>query len=60
MATTQAKQRAVEKYNAKTYDRVYVRMKKADAQKMREFVGDNSVNGFINAAILEKMEREKR
>ena len=59
MATTQAKQRAVEKYNAKTYDRVYVRMKKADAQKMRDYVGDKSINAFINTAIMEKIDRDK-
>ena len=58
--STQAKQRAVERYNAKTYDRIYVRMKKADAERMRAQLGGRSVNGFINDAIAEKLEREKQ
>ena len=55
---TKAKIRAVEKYNAKTYDRIYVRMKKADAEILKAFLNGRSLNGFINDAIQEKLERE--
>lgn len=57
---TEAKKRAIERYNAKTYDRIYVRMKKADAERMKQHIGDRSVNGFINEAIAEKIERENK
>lgn len=61
MATTKAGQRAVNKYMKENYDRinltVYKGMKdeiKAHAETMGE-----SVNGFINRAISETMERDK-
>lgn len=58
--SSEAKMRAVERYNAKTYDRIYVRMKKADAEHLKAHLNGRSVNGFINDAIQEKLEREKQ
>ena len=52
-------EKAVAKYNAKTYERVTLRLKKEDAEILRVFLGGRSANGFINDAIKEKMEREK-
>jgi len=52
-------EKAVAKYNAKTYERVTLRLKKEDAETLRDFLGGRSANGFINDAIKEKMEREK-
>ena len=57
---TAAKIRAVEKYNAKSYERLTVRIKKTDADEIRAAIGSRSINGFINEAIREKIEREKK
>lgn len=56
---SKAKLRAVAKYNEKTYDRITLRLRKEDAEAMREHIGGGSVNGFITEAIMEKIEREK-
>jgi len=52
-------EKAVAKYNAKTYDRVTLRLKKDDAEALREYLGERSANQFINEAIKEKIDREK-
>lgn len=57
---TAAKIRAVEKYNAKSYERLTVRIRKEDADEIRAAIGDRSINGFVNDAIREKIEREKK
>lgn len=54
-----AHEKAVERYNAKTYDRIYVRMKKEDAEILKAHLQGRSINGFINDAIKEKLEKEK-
>jgi len=49
-----------DRYNAKAYDEIKVRVSKGDKEKIKayaESIGD-SVNSFINAAIREKMERD--
>ena len=51
-------ERAVAKYNAKTYTEVKLRLRKEDAEKLRQHLNGRSANGFINAAIKEKIERE--
>lgn len=53
MAT--AKTRAVRKYNEKSYDRIELKVPKGDKEKLKAFIGDKSLNAFINEAILEKM-----
>lgn len=58
MAVSPAKIKANRKYDAKTYDKFTIRVKKTDMDKAREIMGDMSVNGFINQAIREKIDRE--
>jgi len=48
------------RYNAKTYDRINLTVKKGDKEKIQahaEARGE-SANGFINRAIAETMERD--
>ena len=49
------------KYNAKSYDRIEIIVKKGHKDEIKAAAEDSgkSVNGFINEAIDEKMEREK-
>lgn len=58
--TTKAKQQAIERYNAKTYDRIYIRMRKDDAQALKDYLKGKSINKFVNDAIAEKIERETK
>ena len=46
------------KYDAKTYDKLTIRVKKTDMERVRAVIGTNSINAFINQAILEKVDRE--
>lgn len=60
MATTKAQQRAVSKYMKENYDVYQVRMPKGrkDIIKAHAENRGESVNGFINRAIEEAMERD--
>ena len=61
MATTKAQTRAQNKYIAKAYDRINLTVEKGKKEIIKahaESKGE-SVNGFINRAIDEAMEREK-
>lgn len=52
--------KAKNKYNAKTYDRINLQVKKGERDKLRahaESQGE-SLNGFINRAIRETVERD--
>ena len=51
---------SIKKYEDKAYDKVLVRLPKGQREVIQEFVRPRgeSVNGFINAAISEKMERD--
>lgn len=55
-----AQRRAVAKYNAANYDRVELRLDKGqkDIVKAHAEAMDESLNGFINRAITETMERD--
>lgn len=53
MAT--ARTRAARKYNEKAYDRIELKVPKGDKDKIKAFIGDQSLNAFINEAIQEKM-----
>lgn len=58
MATKEARARATAKYEAANYDKVLLRMpkgRKADIEATGE-----TVNGFINKAIDERLERTKK
>ncbi|MBD5101142.1 MAG: hypothetical protein HDT27_00300 [Subdoligranulum sp.] len=60
MAVSKAQQKATNKWIAKAYDRINLTVpkgKKARIQDCAAAVGE-SVNGFINAAIDEKMKRD--
>lgn len=54
--------RAKNKYNAKAYDRIALQVKKGrkDIIKAHAENRGESLNGFINKAIDEKMERDKK
>ena len=61
MAISKAQQDAVRKYVKTHYDEVKVRMekgRKAQIQAHADLCGE-SVNGFINRAIAETMERDQ-
>lgn len=60
MSVTKAQQKAVNKYMAANYDRVNLTMPKGQKEIIQahsEALGE-SVNGFINRAIKETMERD--
>lgn len=62
MATSKAQQKAVQKYVQNNYDRVVLTMprgSKEGIQAAAAAVG-LSMNAYINAAINEKMERERQ
>lgn len=57
---SEAQRRAVAKYNAANYDRVELRLDKGQKETVKahsEGQGE-SLNGFINRAINETMERD--
>jgi predicted HicB family RNase H-like nuclease len=57
---SEAQRRAVAKYNAANYDRVELRLDKGrkEAVKAHAETQGESLNAFINRAILETMERD--
>lgn len=60
MAVSKAQQKAVNKYVKENYDRVNVNMPKGqkDTVKAHAETRGESLNGFINRAINETMERD--
>ena len=60
MAVSKAQQRAVTKYDAKTYDKTLLRLPKGrlDIVRTHATAHGESVNGFIGRAISEAMERD--
>lgn len=60
MPASKAQQKAVNKYMAANYDRVNLTLPKGrkDEIKAHADARDESVNGFINRAITETMERD--
>lgn len=62
MPASKAQQRATNKYISKAYDRINLTVPKGQKERLQahaEAHGE-SVNGFINRAISEVMERENR
>ena len=59
MPASKANQRAVHKYVKNNYDRLDVTLPKGKKDVIKEAAGKQglSVNGFINAAVDEKLER---
>lgn len=62
MPTSKAQQRAVAKYNAKSYDRVELKVAKGKKDTIKKHAEQNgeSLNGFVNRAIDEAMERDNK
>lgn len=60
MAISESQRKAVAKYNAANYDRIELRVDKGrkDIIKAHAESKGESVNGFINRAIEEAMERD--
>ena len=60
MAVSKAQQEAVARYNAKSYDRIELKVKKGrkDIVKTHAESQGESLNGFINRAIDETMKRD--
>ena len=59
---SKAQQKAVNKYMREKYDRVNLTMPKGKKERITEHVKkqDESLNGFINRAIDETMERDNQ
>lgn len=57
---SEARRRANEKYNSKAYDEIKVRVNKGQKETIQAHAAahSESVNGFINRAIGETMERD--
>lgn len=60
MAITKAQQKAVHKYVKNNYDRIELTVPKGKKEKIKAHAENKgeSLNGFINKAIDERMEKE--
>lgn len=60
MPTTKAQQKAVHKYVKNNYDRTEILLPKGDKDQAKEHAAKHgeSLNGFINRAIRETMQRD--
>lgn len=60
MPASKAQQKAVNKYMAANYDRINLTVAKGQRETIKAHAEahSESVNGFINRAILETMERD--
>lgn len=60
MALTTARKKANAKYEAKAYDKTLIRLPKGRLDEIRTHIAPTgeSLNGFINRAISEAMERD--
>ena len=58
--TSKAQQKAVQKYVKNNYDRHVLTMPKGNKEKIKAHAAEQgeSLNGFINRAITETMERD--
>jgi len=61
MPISEARHRANEKYNAKAYEEIKLRVKKGQKEEIQAHAAARSekVNEFINRAIRETMERDQ-
>ncbi len=61
MTASKAQQRAVNKYMKENYDEIKVRTDKGKKERIKAHAESRgeSVNGFINRAIDEQIERDK-
>lgn len=56
---SEAQNKATQRYNAKTYDRLAIRVKKGEAEKIKTHAESKgmSLNGYINALIEADMKQ---
>ena len=61
MAYTNAQNKATQKYQAKAYDRLAIRVKKGEADKIKAYAESRgmSLNGYINKLIAEDMQEQE-
>lgn len=61
MPVSKAQQRATAKYEAKVYDKLLLRLQKGrkDVIQAHAAAQGESVNGFINRAIIETIDRDR-
>lgn len=61
MAKTKTSSKVKDRYNAKAYDEIKVRVAKGEKENIQAHAEQRgeSVNGFINRAIDEAMERDQ-
>ena len=57
MAYTKASNKAVQKYSAKTYDKIKVLVKKGEREEIKNYAESQgmSLNGYINKLIKDDM-----
>lgn len=62
MAYTEAQNKATQKYQAKAYDRLAIRVKRGEADKIKAHAERQglSLNGYINKLINEDMKGENK
>ena len=62
MPVSQAQKKATAKYEQQNYDKVLLRLEKGKKDKIKLHAENRgeSLNGFINKAIDEKMESDKK
>lgn len=58
MAVSKAAQKATEKYAKENYDRILVKFPKGTKARIQN--SGDTVNGFINKAVLEKLEQVEK
>lgn len=56
MPVSKAAQKASKDYHDKAYDSILVRFPKGTKERIQDT--DDTVNGYINKAVLEKLERD--
>lgn len=61
MAYTDAQNKATQRYQAKAYDRLPIRVKKGEAEIIKAHAAERgeSLNAFVTRAIQETMTRDK-
>lgn len=61
MAISEAQRRAVDKYNKANYDRIELKVIKGKKEEIKAHADHNgeSINAFINRAIIEQMKRDQ-
>ena len=62
MPVSESRKRANEKYNAANYEQIQVRVTKGEKESIKAHAAEHgeSLNGFINRAIVETVERDNR